>query len=125
MAVVRVAVAGATGKTGGPVARGIEAADDLELAARVAPSLAGSGEGAYGLLAGCPPFVFAACVGLSGWLASGSWQTYSHLRRAVAGLDWIVAGLAFFAVAAAISLLKTGVLAKRVERGDEMLGQAD
>jgi len=51
MAVVRVAVAGATGKTGGPVARGIEAADDLELAARVAPSLAGSGEGAYGLLA--------------------------------------------------------------------------
>ncbi len=41
--VVRVAVAGATGRTGGPVARGIEAADDLELAARVAPSLGTSG----------------------------------------------------------------------------------
>jgi 4-hydroxy-tetrahydrodipicolinate reductase len=51
MAALRVAVAGATGKTGGPVARGIEAAGDLDLAARVAPSLAGSGEGAYGLLA--------------------------------------------------------------------------
>jgi 4-hydroxy-tetrahydrodipicolinate reductase len=51
MAVVRVAVAGATGRTGGPVARGIDAVADLELAARVAPSLAGSGEGAYGLLA--------------------------------------------------------------------------
>jgi 4-hydroxy-tetrahydrodipicolinate reductase len=51
MAVLRVAVAGATGRTGGPVTRGIEAADDLELAARIAPSLAGSGEGAYGLLA--------------------------------------------------------------------------
>jgi 4-hydroxy-tetrahydrodipicolinate reductase len=51
MAVLRVAVAGATGKTGGPVARGIHAADDLELAARVAPSLHASGEGAFGLLA--------------------------------------------------------------------------
>src|SRR5699024_8934695 len=51
VAVLRVAVAGATGKTGGPVASGIDAADDLELVARVAPSLAGSGERAYGLLA--------------------------------------------------------------------------
>jgi 4-hydroxy-tetrahydrodipicolinate reductase len=51
MPALRVAVAGATGKTGGPVVRGIEAAADLELAARVAPSLAGSGDGAYGLLA--------------------------------------------------------------------------
>jgi 4-hydroxy-tetrahydrodipicolinate reductase len=51
MAELRVAVAGATGRTGGPVARAVERAADLDLVARVAPSLADSGVGAYGLLA--------------------------------------------------------------------------
>ena len=44
---LRVAVAGATGRTGRPVADAVAAADDLELVARIAPSLAGGGEGAY------------------------------------------------------------------------------
>jgi hypothetical protein len=81
--------------------------------------------GAYGLLAGCPPFVLAACVGLSGYLASGGWRAYCGLRRTLVGLDWIAAGLAFFAVAAIISLLKTGVLMKSVERRDDRLGHEE
>lgn len=45
---LRVAVSGATGRTGRPVADGVGAADDLELVARIAPSLAHAGEGAFG-----------------------------------------------------------------------------
>jgi 4-hydroxy-tetrahydrodipicolinate reductase len=45
---LRVAVVGATGRTGRPVADAVSAAADLELVARVAPSLAGAGEGAFG-----------------------------------------------------------------------------
>jgi 4-hydroxy-tetrahydrodipicolinate reductase len=48
---LRVAVAGATGRTGAPVAAGVAAADDLELVARIAPSLLGAGQGEYGSLA--------------------------------------------------------------------------
>jgi 4-hydroxy-tetrahydrodipicolinate reductase len=44
---LRVAVAGATGRTGRPIADGVAAADDLELVARIAPSLAGAGAGAF------------------------------------------------------------------------------
>jgi 4-hydroxy-tetrahydrodipicolinate reductase len=47
---LRVAVAGATGRTGRAVADGVAAADDLELVARIAPSLAGAGEGAFASL---------------------------------------------------------------------------
>jgi 4-hydroxy-tetrahydrodipicolinate reductase len=47
---LRVAVAGATGRTGRPVADGVAAADDLKLVARVAPSLAGAGSDAYASL---------------------------------------------------------------------------
>ncbi len=47
----RVAVAGASGRLGGPISTAIAAADDLELVARVAPSLAGTGPTAHGLLA--------------------------------------------------------------------------
>ena len=75
--------------------------------------------GAYGLLTGRLSFSLAAGVGLAGWLASAGWRSYCDLRRVVVGLDWISSGLAFFAVAAVISLLKTGALAKWVEHGDE------
>ncbi len=44
---LRVAVSGATGRSGRPVADGVAAAEDLELVARIAPSLAAAGEG-YG-----------------------------------------------------------------------------
>jgi 4-hydroxy-tetrahydrodipicolinate reductase len=49
--VTRVVVAGASGRTGAPVTAGIAAADDLDLVARVAPSLAGAGDTCYGSLA--------------------------------------------------------------------------
>jgi 4-hydroxy-tetrahydrodipicolinate reductase len=45
---LRVAVVGATGRTGRAVADAVSAAADLELVARIAPSLAGAGEGAFG-----------------------------------------------------------------------------
>jgi 4-hydroxy-tetrahydrodipicolinate reductase len=48
--VIRVVVAGATGRTGSAVARAVTADRDLDLVGRVAPSLAGTGEGTYGLL---------------------------------------------------------------------------
>ena len=38
-------------------------------------------------------------VGLA-WLAAVGWQGYLELRRIVAGLDWIVGGMAFFGLAA-------------------------
>ena len=47
-AVTRVAVAGASGRLGGPICTAVAAADDLALAARIAPSLAGAGADAYG-----------------------------------------------------------------------------
>jgi 4-hydroxy-tetrahydrodipicolinate reductase len=46
--VIRVALAGATGHVGRPLAEALEAAGDIELAARVAPSLAGAGPGTFG-----------------------------------------------------------------------------
>jgi len=48
--VIRVGVAGASGRLGAPVCAGVEAAEDLELVARVAPSLAGSAPDAHGAL---------------------------------------------------------------------------
>jgi 4-hydroxy-tetrahydrodipicolinate reductase len=48
--VIRVVVAGATGRTGSAVAAGLDAAAEIDLVGRVAPSLAGGGDGAYGLL---------------------------------------------------------------------------
>jgi 4-hydroxy-tetrahydrodipicolinate reductase len=48
--VTRVILAGASGRTGTSVAAGIAAAEDLDLVARVAPSLAGAGDGCHGSL---------------------------------------------------------------------------
>jgi 4-hydroxy-tetrahydrodipicolinate reductase len=47
---IRVVLAGASGRTGTPVGAAVTAAEDLELVARVAPSLAGTGPGCYGSL---------------------------------------------------------------------------
>jgi 4-hydroxy-tetrahydrodipicolinate reductase len=49
--VTRVILAGASGRTGTPVGASLAAADDVQLVARVAPSLAGAGPGCYGSLA--------------------------------------------------------------------------
>jgi 4-hydroxy-tetrahydrodipicolinate reductase len=47
----RVILAGASGRTGTPVAASLAAADDIDLVARVAPSLAGGGQDCYGSVA--------------------------------------------------------------------------
>lgn len=47
---VKVAVAGASGRLGGPISTAVAAADDLELVARVAPSLVGTAADAFGAL---------------------------------------------------------------------------
>jgi hypothetical protein len=73
----------------------------------------------YGYLSGCRPFLAAAAVGLAGWLASVGWRSYCDLRRVVVGLDWISSGLAFFAVAASISLIKAGLPVRWWDRHDE------
>jgi 4-hydroxy-tetrahydrodipicolinate reductase len=49
--VTRVALAGASGRTGTPVAAALAAADDVDLVARIAPSLAGAGAGCFGSVA--------------------------------------------------------------------------
>jgi 4-hydroxy-tetrahydrodipicolinate reductase len=49
--VTRVILAGASGRTGTPVGAAMAAAEDIDLVARVAPSLAGAGPGCYGSLA--------------------------------------------------------------------------
>jgi 4-hydroxy-tetrahydrodipicolinate reductase len=60
--VIRVILAGASGRTGTPVAAGLAAADDIALVGRVAPSLAGAGPDCYGsvadALAAAPAEVF-------------------------------------------------------------------
>jgi 4-hydroxy-tetrahydrodipicolinate reductase len=49
--VTRVILAGASGRTGTPVGAAIAAAEDVDLVARVAPSLAGAGPDCFGSLA--------------------------------------------------------------------------
>jgi hypothetical protein len=91
--------------SGGPVADwGVPV--EVERAYPVVLCLVGAG---YALATGCRPYLVAAGVGLGGWLAVAGWQGYSGLRRVLAGLDWIAGGLAFFGLAAFISLGKAGV----------------
>jgi len=45
-----VAVAGASGRLGGPISTAVAAADDLQLVARIAPSLVGTAADAFGAL---------------------------------------------------------------------------
>jgi 4-hydroxy-tetrahydrodipicolinate reductase len=49
--VIRVAVAGASGRLGAPICAGVKAAEDMELVARVSPSLGGSAPDAHADLA--------------------------------------------------------------------------
>jgi hypothetical protein len=66
----------------------------------------------YGYLTGFRPYFAAASAGLLAWLAAVGWQGYCALRSLLVGLDWIVGGLAFFGLAAVISLRKAGILSR-------------
>jgi hypothetical protein len=57
-------------------------------------------------------FVGPGTFDLGGLVAPPGWQAYRDLRRLMVGLDWIASGLGFFALAAAISFVKTGLAAK-------------
>jgi hypothetical protein len=57
-------------------------------------------------------FVGPDTFDLGGLVAPPGWRAYCDLRRVMVGLDWIVSGFAFFALAAVISFLKTGLAAK-------------
>ncbi len=68
----------------------------------------------YGLATGCRTYFVAASIGLMVWIGIVGWQGYSGLRQWLVGLDWIVCGLLLFAVAAVISLGKTGLWSRWV-----------
>ncbi len=58
------------------------------------------------------PALVSAALSFGGWLSVVGRRGYAELRPSVAGLDQISLGLAFFALAALISLAKAGVLAR-------------
>jgi 4-hydroxy-tetrahydrodipicolinate reductase len=99
--VTRVILAGASGRTGTPVAAGIAAAEDLHLVARVAPSLAGMGAGCYGSLAEA--------------LAEVPADVLVDLTRPELGEEHVLAGLAG---GLAVVLGTTGLDAEARERVD-------
>ncbi len=67
---------------------------------------------AFGYLVGFRAY-YASAAAVSGtWLAAAGWRGYILLRQLVAGLDLIAWGLAFFLLAALISLAKAGVLSR-------------
>jgi hypothetical protein len=76
---------------------------------------------AYARLTGCRTFLVAAAAGLLGWLSALGARTYADVRRIVVGLDWIISGLAFFALAAVISLIKTGLPARWQRRHEQSI----
>jgi hypothetical protein len=70
----------------------------------------------YAYLTACRSYAIAAAAGFGGWLASAGWRGYLGLKHVIIGLDWITLGLVSFALAALISLAKTGLIAKWQER---------
>src|SRR5207245_2532297 len=70
----------------------------------------------YARLARHRPSLLAAAACLTAWLIETTWREYGALRRVLAGLDAIALGMAFFVLAALISLGKGGVLGKWFEK---------
>ena len=80
----------------------------------------------YGRLLGGPAFYLAAAAGSSCWAVVYGGRAYAAMKRSVVGLDQIVLGLLFFALAAAISLSKAGAWPLRPfwgTRGDPLAAQ--
>ncbi|HEU5115894.1 MAG TPA: hypothetical protein VFT74_04390, partial [Isosphaeraceae bacterium] len=79
---------------------------------RAYPLLSASLAIAYAYRARFRPALASAALSFCGWLSVVGRHGYAELRPSVAGLDQISLGLAFFALAALISLAKAGVLAR-------------
>jgi len=67
----------------------------------------------YARLVGGKLYYAAALLGLIGWPATYGYGGYRQLREQVIGLNQILWGLAFFALATLVSLTKTGWWARR------------
>ncbi|CAN5873210.1 hypothetical protein BH23PLA1_BH23PLA1_27700 [soil metagenome] len=70
----------------------------------------------YGAMLGDTLYLRVAAGGLLGWLAMVGGRSYAALRQVVGGLDQISLGLAFFLLAAGISLWKAGMIQKWLTR---------
>ncbi len=66
----------------------------------------------YGLWLKHRPALASAAFSFAVWFSVVGGQGYSKLRPSIPGLDQIALGLAFFAVAALVSLAKSGVLSR-------------
>ncbi len=79
-----------------------------------------------GLLIGNRLSFAAALVSLTAWSSVADCRAYVFLRQVIHGLDQIAWGMAFFVLAALISLRKTGAwqrwLARREGEGSRSLG---
>jgi hypothetical protein len=71
----------------------------------------------YGRLLGHQASVALAVVALAGYLAVTSVKGYRTLREEVAGLDYLVLGLALLPVAVLVSLYRSGTLTRWLARG--------
>ena len=67
----------------------------------------------YGLVLFYRPALAMGGVALATWLASFGLRGYGSLRQVVVGLDYLTVSLTLFAMALVISLLKSGVVARR------------
>ncbi len=70
----------------------------------------------YGALVGERLYLKVAAGGFLSWCAVLGGRSYAALRQAVGGLDQITLGLAFFLLAAGISLWKAGLVQKWLDR---------
>jgi hypothetical protein len=68
----------------------------------------------YGFCFESRAFLYAATLSVGGWVALVGFRGYLQMRQFVAGLDRIAWGMAFFLLAAAISLAKAGLLRRPV-----------
>lgn len=77
---------------------------------------AAAGALTYGLLTRTRTYQVIAALSAVGWLIVTGGEAYAVLRRTMAGLDHIAWGMAFFLLAALISLTKAGVIQAWLER---------
>jgi hypothetical protein len=75
----------------------------------------------YGILLGHRTSLASAGLILSSWLGITGWRGYCSLRQVVVGIDYIALGMILFTLAVLTSLVKGGVLTRRVAMKSEKL----